>query len=650
LVTALLSLGFAVWLGIELRHQSKVTAPLAGAAASMNASINQSLAALRGWVAYGQPTAREERAAIWAGQIEPTLEQLEALSAASANDEVQTRISELREVLKQLKIIQWAIEDVAQTPGNQPASVAYELLLSPLRQNVLKSLRAALEQYSTLDAGVRRVDYVTRLAHFRAAFSEADLALSRYVTDPNEPLERSMRQRLARAREGADLLSESASQLEEGDLMSLLQFALGEFRAYDIQVQQIVALRRSAAGSIAQLLFVEEAQPLVLRARAISGELAESQARASQERSQVLTRGSFVVIGMSLLMGLLSGGSLLVSYRLKRQVQNVLARAKRLGQYEIERRIGKGGMGEVYLAHHAMLRRPTAIKLLRAESARDLRAQNRFQREVQLTCQLTHPNTIEIFDYGRTPAGIFYYAMEYVDGFTLESLVELVGPVSPSRVICILVQVCGSLQEAHDHGLLHRDIKPSNIMLTRKGGVYDTAKILDFGLVKDLADAEAAGGGEQEIIAGTPMYLAPEAILSAESVSARSDIYALGGVAYFMLTGRTVFDSGEVVQILSQQLGDEVAFPSERLGRSLPEDLECVVMSCLAKDPADRPESAAHLARLLEACECTAWTAEDARLWWEEYGEAARNADGTATASGSGVGDELEVVVDASRV
>ena len=188
-----------------------------------------------------------------------------------------------------------------------------------------------------------------------------------------------------------------------------------------------------------------------------------------------------MVIALASLMGILSAGSLFVSLRLRRQVQDVMARAKRLGQYEIEKKVGQGGMGEVYLAHHAMLRRPTAIKLLRAENSQDVRAQTRFQREVQLTSQLTHPNTIEIFDYGRTPTGIFYYAMEYVDGFTLDALVSLAGPVDPHRVVHILIQTCGSLQEAHERGILHRDVKPSNIMLTRRGGICDTVKILDFG-------------------------------------------------------------------------------------------------------------------------------------------------------------------------
>jgi serine/threonine-protein kinase len=326
-----------------------------------------------------------------------------------------------------------------------------------------------------------------------------------------------------------------------------------------------------------------------------------------------------------------------------------MARAKRLGQYELEKKIGEGGMGQVYLAHHAMLRRPTAVKLLRAENAQDVRAQSRFQREVQLTCQLTHPNTIEIFDYGRTPEGIFYYAMEYLDGFTLEALVALAGPVEPRRVVHTLLQACGSLQEAHDKDMLHRDIKPSNIMLTKRGGVHDTAKILDFGLVKELTNDLTGERDEQDVIVGTPMYLAPELILSGDSSSPQSDLYALGAVGYFLLAGTTPFPAGSVNETLAHQLDDDPPFPSERLGHSLPEGVEYVIMACLAKDPADRPASARVLGELLHACDCGHWSDEDARLWWEEFGEAARNEVALDDTQGSAVRSDLEVIVGDTR-
>ncbi|MBW2389416.1 MAG: serine/threonine protein kinase, partial [Deltaproteobacteria bacterium] len=486
-VTALLTLGFAISLGLELRYQSGTAVPLARTATVMNNSLNHSLAALHGWVAFGLSELREERSRIWTGQIEPTRALLEQLARKSGDAPTIQSVAELREVLRELKLVQWAIEDVAQTPGNQPAQVAYDRILSPLRLIVLKSFGSAIDQYSASSQGKRAVDFIALLARFRSSFTQADLALSTHLVDFSGAGEHAARQHLEHAREQASQIQSAATGMVEGDVSQILEFGLEEFGAYELEAQKVLTLRKSAASNVAQLLFIDEAKPLVLRARALSGELTETRVRAMAESFGSLTRGSYLVIGMALMLGLLSGGSLLVSFRLRQQVHNVLEKAKVLGQYEIERLIGKGGMGSVYLAHHAMLRRPTAIKLLRSKNAQDLRAQKRFQREVQLTCQLTHPNTIEIFDYGRTPEGIFYYAMEYVDGFTLASLVSLAGPVDPSRVIHTLVQACGSLHEAHEQGLLHRDIKPLNIMLTQRGGVYDCVKILDFGLVKDLA-------------------------------------------------------------------------------------------------------------------------------------------------------------------
>ena len=191
--------------------------------------------------------------------------------------------------------------------------------------------------------------------------------------------------------------------------------------------------------------------------------------------------------------------------RLHREV----SQARRVGQYTLQKRIGGGGMGQVYLARHALLKRPTAIKLLRPDQTSPLTIA-RFEREVQLTSQLTHPNTIEIFDFGRTPEGLFYYAMEYLPGLTLAELVRQEGPLPAERVICILRQVCGSLKEAHAVGLIHRDIKPQNIMLCERGGQWDFVKVLDFGLVKQLPDGHAPQLTADQQVSGTPLYIAPE--------------------------------------------------------------------------------------------------------------------------------------------
>ena len=296
--------------------------------------------------------------------------------------------------------------------------------------------------------------------------------------------------------------------------------------------------------------------------------------------------------------------------------------AMRLGQYTLEEKIGEGGMGSVYRANHAMLRRPTAIKLLPAEKSGE-GAVLRFEREVQLTSRLAHPNTIAIYDYGRTPAGVFYYAMEYLDGITLEGLGESYGPQPAERVIHIARQMCGSLAEAHSMALIHRDIKPANVILCERAGVGDVVKVLDFGLVKELGRAKAVTN--VDALTGTPMYLSPEAITSPDTVDARSDIYAVGCVAYYLLTGTDVFGGATIVEVCSNHLHVIPEPPSKRLPGAIPADVEKVILACLEKDPDKRPKDARALSDMLAACACAGtWTEGRALAWWKEEGPAAR--------------------------
>jgi serine/threonine-protein kinase len=295
----------------------------------------------------------------------------------------------------------------------------------------------------------------------------------------------------------------------------------------------------------------------------------------------------------------------------------------KLGQYTLDTKIGEGGMGAVYRATHAMLRRPAAVKLLAPErsSPSDIA---RFEREVQLTTQLSHPNTISIFDYGRTPEGIFYYAMEYLDGVDLDRLVTSSGPLDPARAIHLLAQICGSLAEAHALGLVHRDIKPANIVLTQRVDAPDVIKVLDFGLVRTLDREQAVSTGAAVI--GTPLYLAPESITKPDAVDARADLYAVGGVAYFLVTGTHVFEAATVVEMCSKHLTEEPQRPSERLGREVPADLEAVILKCLAKKREDRPASAAALRAAFLACEAAArYDEAAAAAWWKERGPELRN-------------------------
>jgi hypothetical protein len=303
-----------------------------------------------------------------------------------------------------------------------------------------------------------------------------------------------------------------------------------------------------------------------------------------------------------------------VIYGLRAEVRD----ARRLGQYVLEQKLGEGGMGEVYRASHRMIRRPSAIKLLRADRTGEHQLR-RFEREVQLTARLTHPNTITIFDYGRTADGVFYYAMELLDGATLEKIVALDGAQPAGRVVRILTMACGALSEAHSIGLIHRDIKPANVMLCTRGGEQDVVKVLDFGLVKELEVNEDIGLTGASTLMGTPLYMAPEAIRDPASVDGRTDLYALGAVAYYLLTGKNVFDGRSVVEVCGQHLHQQPEPPSAR-GIAVPSDLEALVLECLRKDPAERPASAAELKRRLEACVVAPWDGERARRWWLAHG------------------------------
>lgn len=303
-------------------------------------------------------------------------------------------------------------------------------------------------------------------------------------------------------------------------------------------------------------------------------------------------------------------------YGLRQEVRQ----AQRLGQYTLREKLGAGGMGVVYKASHAMLRRPTAVKLLPPDRSGD-QPIRRFEREVQLTASLTHPNTVAIYDYGRTPDGIFYYAMEYLEGIDLGVLVREDGPQPPARVRSILLQVCGALGEAHAVGLIHRDVKPGNIMLCQRGGLRDVVKVLDFGLVKDLGAAAEPELTNVETIVGTPHYLAPESIAAPDEVDARADVYAVGAVAYVLLTGRPVFEGRTTVEVCSHHLRSTPEPPSKRLGRPVPPDLEALVLACLEKDLADRPRSMEALAHSLRECaDLGEWSEASAAAWWRERG------------------------------
>jgi hypothetical protein len=330
----------------------------------------------------------------------------------------------------------------------------------------------------------------------------------------------------------------------------------------------------------------------------------------------------FVVLVLSLL--LCATGMFVFSYATlewRHRLNAMELKLKQLGQYTLEEKVGEGGMGVVYRAKHALLRRDTAVKLLLPGRASDL-AVARFEREVRLTCQLMHPNTIQVYDYGHTPEGIFYYAMEFLRGVNLHDLVVQFGPQSEGRVIHIMAQVCASLAEAHALGLIHRDIKPGNVFLCRRAGVADCVKVLDFGLVRDFrsAEPEAAGPDGVRAIEGTPWFMPPEAVHGSAPTDPRSDIYSLGALSYFLLTQCYIFDAETMEEIQEKQLSCAPVPPTQRTPNPISSDMEKLLLSCLEKDMAKRPQSANELRlRLLALPAAADWTSEARTAWWDAY-------------------------------
>ena len=318
---------------------------------------------------------------------------------------------------------------------------------------------------------------------------------------------------------------------------------------------------------------------------------------------------------------MLAGVSAIVAHVLTGLSEQV-ARAREMGSYQLGELIGRGGMGEVYRATHRMLARPAAIKLIRPEMVAAGKRESveltlrRFRREAEVAASLRSPHTVELYDFGITDDGTLYFAMELLEGTDLETLVRQKGPLPAARVIRILQQVCESLEEAHVRGLVHRDIKPANIHLGRLGLRHDVAKVLDFGLVKAVdtdqtVSLETAAG----VIPGTPAYIAPEAAL-AQQIDGRADLYSLGAVAYFLLSGHLVFEGATSMQMLVRRLGEEPPPISSRTEMPIPRELERIVLWCLDRRPGERPQTAGELSRALADVPVTPWTEEQAREWW----------------------------------
>ncbi|QEL20991.1 serine/threonine-protein kinase [Limnoglobus roseus] len=308
---------------------------------------------------------------------------------------------------------------------------------------------------------------------------------------------------------------------------------------------------------------------------------------------------------------------------LREEVQVAKQAVRELGQYRLRRKLGQGGMGEVYLAEHALLKRPCAVKRIHAKYLHNSEQVKRFEREVQITAQLRHPNTVVIFDHGRADDGTFYYVMEYLAGLSLEEIVNRHGSLPPERVVHLMRQVCGALREAHNMGLVHRDIKPSNIVVLPDGSPHDQAKLVDFGLVQSLTpdDDPEARITRDGLIVGTPEYMSPEQA-QGMTLDERSDLYSLGSVMYFLLTGREAFHRENPVKTLLAVV-NENAKPIAQVNPDVPADLAAVVDRCLAKSLEKRYAKAADLEAALARCGCAAdWTGEQALAWWGDHPKA----------------------------
>jgi serine/threonine-protein kinase len=346
-------------------------------------------------------------------------------------------------------------------------------------------------------------------------------------------------------------------------------------------------------------------------------------------------------------------GAAVVISRVVTKLGQQVTKARELGSYQLGELLGRGGMGEVYKAKHRMLARPAAIKLIRTETLGGVGdelsrlAVTRFRREAEAAANLRSQHTVELYDFGVTEDGTLYLVMEFLDGMDLETLVRENGPLQAGRVVYILRQVCDSLEEAHARGFVHRDIKPANIHLGIVGLHHDFVKVLDFGLVKEVS-SENVGTSMATIpgqmAMGTPAYMAPEMALG-EAIDGRADIYALGCVAYFLLTGQLVFEAEKAFQMIAKHLQSAPVPPSQRTDRPVSAEMERLILKCLAKDPNDRPQSATDLLQALEWIPTDAWGEQQAKDWWSAHRTAEHIASASPMFSSSGIDSPVPMTV-----
>ena len=333
---------------------------------------------------------------------------------------------------------------------------------------------------------------------------------------------------------------------------------------------------------------------------------------------RLASMGTLSYVSTDILIVLL--GAMLATYgaTVLSSMRDEVIDAKRYGQYQLLEMIGSGGMGQVHLVEHSLLKRPCAMKLIRPEASDDPTALARFEREVRTTAALTHPNTVAIYDYGHTNDGTFFYTMEYLPGMSIDELVHNYGPIPAGRVIYLLRQACSALADAHDAGLIHRDLKPANVFVSERGGLCDFVKVLDFGLVKLTKDPAAAQLTADHVVSGTPLYMSPEQAIGERGLDGSSDIYSLGAIAYFMLTGRPPFIGDSPVAIMIAHASQQAEAPSHHRDE-VTAALEAIVLKCLQKKPADRFDNMLEFRDTLDMCPAASeWDEKKAALWWHD--------------------------------
>jgi len=338
-----------------------------------------------------------------------------------------------------------------------------------------------------------------------------------------------------------------------------------------------------------------------------------------------LPADSLTILALVMMFSAIMG--LVVSHVVYKMGKSVTA-AREMGSYTLEENLGGGGMGEVWLASHRMLARPAAVKLIKPEVLSGMlpgeieRLNHRFEHEVQATAALCSPHTVDIYDYGLAQDGTFYYVMELLDGIDMETLVQRFGPIEPSRAVHYLIQACHSLNEAHKRKLIHRDIKPANLFVCSYGEDFDFVKVLDFGLVKQVSAQSAKDQQltQRNVLMGTPAFMPPELALGEKDIDGRADLYALGCVAYWLLTGTVLFSADSPMATLMKHVNEIPEAPSRRSELTIPPELDALVMQCLEKDPTNRPNNAEELSAKLHAIPLDwPWGKEDARLWWDTH-------------------------------